>query len=82
MTPTFVRFKSIKSVKLINTKLYGYHSVVVMDEGNSAAEAGIEGGVSYIRNNIGSVTTIQWLAFEDITGYRKPFLATEKCILF
>lgn len=53
-----------------------------MDEGNSAAEGGIEGGVSYVENSIGSVTAIQWLVFEDISSYRKPFLATEKCILF
>ena len=53
-----------------------------MDEGNSAAESGIQGGISYVENSLGSVTTVHWLVFEDISGYRKPFLATEKCIIF
>ena len=57
------------------------HKVVVMDEGNSAAEEGIEAGVSYVeQNDLGNVTTKQMLTFEDNTSYRKPFQATEKCI--
>ena len=57
------------------------HKVVVMDEGNSAAEDGIEAGVSYVeQNDLGNVTTKQMLTFEDNTSYRKPFQATEKCI--
>ena len=51
-----------------------------MDEGNSAAESGIQGGISYVENSLGSVTSVQWLVFEDISSYRKPFLATEQCI--
>ena len=46
-----------------------------MDEGNSAAENGFEGGVSYVeKNNLGSVTTKQKLALEDM----EPFQAIEK----
>ena len=50
-----------------------------MDEGNSAAENGFEGGVSYVeKNNLGAVTTKQKLALEDM----EPFQAIEKCIYF
>ena len=46
-----------------------------MDEGNSAAENGFEGGVSYVeKNNLGAVTTKQKLALEDM----EPFQAIEK----
>lgn len=51
--------------------------VVVMDEGNSAAENGIEGGISYVeKNNLGTVSTKQLLALEDM----EPFQAIEKRI--
>ena len=47
-----------------------------MDEGNSAAENGFEGGVKYVeKNNLGAVTTKQKLALEDM----EPFQAIEKC---
>lgn len=46
-----------------------------MDDGNSAAENGVNGGVSYVeKNNLGTVTTKQMLALEDM----EPFQAIEK----
>ena len=57
------------------------YSVVVMNEGNSAAADGIEAGISYVeQNDLGKVTTKQLLIFKDISSYRKPFQATEQCI--
>ena len=53
------------------------YSVVVMDEGNNAAQNGVEGGVSYVeKNNLGTVSTKQMLALEDL----EPFQAIEKRI--
>ena len=53
------------------------YSVVIMDEGNIAAEAGVEDGVSYVeKNNTGTVTAEQLIVLKDL----KPFQATEKCI--
>ena len=50
-----------------------------MDEGNSAAENGIEGGVSYVeKNNLGTVTTKQFIKLE----HSDPSQAAKKCILF
>ena len=48
-----------------------------MDEGNNAAQNGVEGGVSYVeKNNLGTVSTKQMLALEDL----EPFQAIEKRI--
>ena len=48
-----------------------------MDEGNSVAEYGVEGGVSYVeKNNLGTVTK-QFLELD----HGEPFQASEKCIL-
>ena len=50
-----------------------------MDEGNIAAEAGVEDGVSYVeKNNLGTVTAKQLIALKDL----KPYQATEKSITF
>ena len=50
-----------------------------MDEGNIAAEAGVEDGVSYIeKNNNGTVTAKQLIAIKDL----KPYQAKEKSITF
>ena len=50
-----------------------------MDEGNSAAENGVEGGVSFVEeNNLGIVTTKQFIKLE----HRDPRQASKKCILF
>ena len=50
-----------------------------MDEGNSVAENGVKGGVSYVeKNNVGTVTTKQFIKLE----HRKKFQASKKCILF
>ena len=47
-----------------------------MDEGNSAAENGVEGGVSYVEtNNVGTVTTKQFLELEN----SDPSQAAKKC---
>ena len=55
------------------------YSVVVMDEGNTAAKAGVKDGVSYVeKNNTGTVTAKQLIALKDL----KPFQATEKSIIF
>ena len=49
-----------------------------MNDGNSVAENGIEGGVSYVeKNNLGTVTTKQLLALEDM----EPFQTVEKGII-
>ena len=59
---------------LLNTIL-----VVVMDEGNSAAENGVEGGVSFVeKNNLGTVTTKQFIELE----HWDPRQASKTCILF
>ena len=48
-----------------------------MDEGNIAAEAGVEDGVSYIeKKNTGTVTAKQLIALKDL----EPVQATEKSI--
>ena len=48
-----------------------------MNEGNNAAKNGVEGGVSYVeKNNLGTVSTKQMLALEDM----EPFQAIEKRI--
>ena len=48
-----------------------------MNEGNIAAEAGVEEGVSYVeKNDLGTVTAMQLIALKDM----KPFQATEKSI--
>ena len=53
------------------------YSVVVMDEGNIAAEAGVEDGFSYVeKNNTGTVTAKQLIALKDL----KPFQAKERGI--
>ena len=53
------------------------YSVVVMDEGNIAAEAGVKDGVSYAEEkNTGPVTAKQLIALKDL----KSFQATEKSI--
>ena len=53
------------------------YSVVVMDEGNIAAKAGVEDGVSYVeKNNTGTVTAKQLIALKDL----KPFQAKERGI--
>ena len=50
-----------------------------MDDGNSAAENGVNAGISYVeKNNLGTVTTKQMLALEDM----EPFQAIEKRIIF
>ena len=50
-----------------------------MDEGNSVAENGIEGGVSYVeKNNLGTITTRQYIKLEN----SDPSQAAKKCILF
>ena len=55
------------------------YSVVVMDEGNIAAEAGVKIGVSYVEeNNTGTVTAKQLIVLKDL----KPFQANEKSIIF
>ena len=55
------------------------YSVVVMDEGNTAAEAGVEDGVSYVEEkNTGPVTAKQLIALKDL----KPFQATQISITF
>ena len=53
------------------------YSVVVMDEGNNAAKAGVKDGVSYVeKNNTGTVTAKQLIALKDL----KPFQAKERGI--
>ena len=48
-----------------------------MDEGNIAAKAGVEDGVSYVEENItGTVTAKQLIALKDL----KPFQAKERGI--
>ena len=50
-----------------------------MNEGNIAAEAGVEDGVRYLnQNNMGTVTAKRLVALKDM----KPFQATEKSINF
>ena len=50
-----------------------------MDEGNIAAKAGVEDGVSYVEeNNTGTVTAKQLIALKNL----KPFQAKEKSITF
>ena len=50
-----------------------------MDEGNSVAENGVEGSISYVeKNNLGTVTTKQFIKLE----HRDPRQASKKCILF
>ena len=75
MRPTLVRLlKATHFFILLNSIL-----VVVMDEGNSVAKNGVEGSISYVeKNNLGTVTTKQFLELED----GEPSQATEKCILF
>ena len=52
--------------------------VVVVDEGNTAAENGIEGSVSYVeKKNLGTVTTKQLLALEDTM---EPHQIVEKSV--
>ena len=47
-----------------------------MDEGNSVAEKGVEGGVSYVeKHNLGTVTK-QFLKLD----HGEPYQASEKCI--
>ena len=48
--------------------------VVVTNEGNIAAEAGVKDGVSYVETNSLGTVTKQLIALEDL----KPFQATEK----
>ena len=51
-----------------------------MDEGNSAAENGVEGGVSYAEtNNLGTITTKQFIKLDH---REKPRQATKRCIIF
>ena len=77
MTPTFVSVQYFEY--LILTFLHCIYSVFVMNEGNIAAEAGVEDGVSYVeKNNLGTVTAKQFIALKDM----KPFQATEKSINF
>ena len=53
--------------------------VVVMDEGNSAAENGVKEGVSFAEtNNLGTITTKQFIKLE----HSDPSQASKKCILF
>ena len=64
---------------LISTFLHCIYSVVVLNEGNIAAEAGVEDGVRYLnQNNMGTVTAKRLVALKDM----KPFQATEKSINF
>ena len=52
--------------------------VVVIDEGNTVAENGIEGSVSYVeKNNLGTVTTKEILALEDTM---EPHQIVEKSV--
>ena len=53
------------------------YSVVVMDEGNIAAEAGVKDGVIHVeKKNTGTETAKQLIALKDL----KPFQAKEKSI--
>ena len=76
MRPTLVRLlKATHFFILLNSIL-----VVVMDEGNSAAENGVKGGFSFVEtNNLGTVTTKQFLELEN---GEKPRQASKKCIIF
>ena len=69
------KIKAIHFFILLNSIL-----VVVMDEGNSAAENGVEGGVSYAEtNNLGTITTKQFIKLDH---REKPRQATKRCIIF
>ena len=63
--------------KMHDIYISSLYSVVVMDEGNIAAEAGVEDGVSYVeKNNTGTIIAKQLIALKDL----KPFQAKEKGI--
>ena len=67
-----------------------------MDEGNSVAENGVKGGVSFVeKNNLGTETTIKqlyrlFLGFPIVTTKQflkldhreKPHQASKRCIIF
>ena len=59
---------------ILSTFLHCIYAVVVMNEGNIAAEAGVKDGVSYLKKNSLGTVTKQLIALEDL----KPFQATEK----
>ena len=62
---------------ILSTFLHCVYAVVVMNEGNIAAEAGVKDGVSYVeKNNTGTVTAKQLIALKDL----EPVQATEKSI--
>ena len=51
------------------------YSVVVMDEGNIAAKAGVKDGVSYVeKKNLGTLTAKKLITLRNL----KPFQTTEK----
>ena len=63
--------------KMHDIYISSLYSVVVMDEGNIAAEAGVEDGVSYVeKNNTGTIIAKQLIALKDL----EPVQATEKSI--
>ena len=50
-----------------------------MNDGNIAAEAGVNAGVSFVENNnLGTITTKTLIILEDLN--LKPYQATEKRI--
>ena len=52
-----------------------------MNEGNIAAEVGVEAGVSFVeKNDLGTITTKELILLEDLN--LKPYQATEKGILY
>ena len=65
--------------KMHDIHISSLYSVVVMDEGNIAAKAGVKDGLSYVEeNNTGTVRAKQLIALKDL----KPYQATEKSIIF